>query len=60
MIITSIEEREDGTVIAIVTDDAGNPVGINTYGPDSYPRPELGEITEAGVIRRFWRWVTGG
>jgi hypothetical protein len=60
MIIADIIEQEDGTLIAIVTDDAGNPVGINTYGPDSYPRPELGEITEAGVIRRFWRWVTGG
>ena len=60
MIITNIEEREDGTVVAFVSDDNGNPVGINTYYPESYPRPELGTIEEAGVIRRVWRWITGG
>lgn len=59
MIISEIYEGGDGQLIAVITDEAGNIVGLNTYGPDSYPRPELGEIVEPGALRRFWRWVSG-
>jgi len=60
MIILEIIEKDDGTTVAIVGDENGTPIGINTYGPDSYPRPQLGTIEEGGVFRRAWRWITGG
>jgi len=60
MIIVDIIEKDDGTTVAIIANEDGTLVGINTYGPDSYPRPVLGTIEEAGVLRRIWRWVTGG
>lgn len=60
MIIVDIVAREDGTVVAYVAEDDGTPVGVNVYSPESYPRPELGTIEEAGVFRRAWRWITGG
>lgn len=59
MNIVQIFENENGTVAALVADDAGNIVGLNVYMPDADPLPELSE-EQLGVFRRAWRRLTGG
>lgn len=59
MKIIEIEELENGTIRATIADENDNIVGYTTYTEESRPRPKLGEITEDGVIRRFWTWLTG-
>ena len=60
MKIIDIQEREDGMVVATVADDNDKVVGYTIYTEDSVPRPQLGEITEDGIIKRIWTWITGG
>jgi hypothetical protein len=59
MNIVQVFENDNGTVAALIADDAGNIVGINVYQPESEPLPELTE-EQLGVFRRAWRRVTGG
>ena len=54
MIITHIDEYNDGVKVATITDDEGNVIGQNVYGPDSYPQPVVsGEET---LLRRIQDW----
>lgn len=57
MNIIDILELDDGSAVAVIGDEDGNPVGYNLYAPESQPRPSIGE--EQGILGRFWGWFTG-
>lgn len=54
MIISHIEDKGDGFMVATIIDADGNIVGWNEYGPDSWPKPEVGPVGEQSRLRTWW------
>jgi hypothetical protein len=58
--VRDIVSNGDGTLTATITDgENGDVIVTVTYDEGETGAYSVGEIVDAGVLRRIWNWVTG-